>query len=110
MAGIIIDNAFDADVAVDCLIIGGGAAGLTAALAARERGLTVLIAEREDRLSGSTALSSGLIPAAGTAAQNRQRIEDSRSTFHADIMAKNKHQVDPVHVDRCVNQVAATID
>lgn len=110
MAGIIIDNTFDADVAVDCLIIGGGAAGLTAALAARERGLTVLIAEREDRLSGSTALSSGLIPAAGTAAQNRQRIEDSRSTFHADIMAKNKHQVDPVHVDRCVNQVAATID
>ena len=110
MAGIIIVNAFDADVVVDCLIIGGGAAGLTAALAARERGLTVLIAEREDRLSGSTALSSGLIPAAGTAAQNRQRIEDSRSTFHADIMAKNKHQADPVHVDRCVNQVAATID
>ena len=75
MSGIIRRNEFPSDIDVDCLVIGGGAAGLTAALAAHEAGATVLIAERETRLSGSTALSSGLIPAAGTRAQQAQQID-----------------------------------
>ena len=110
MAGVVIDNGFTADIDVDCLIIGGGAAGLTAALAAKERGLDVLVAEREDRLSGSTALSSGLIPAAQTNAQNRQHFDDDHDVFIADIMAKNKHKADADHVRRCVENVSKTID
>ena len=57
MAEVIVDDGFSAAVEIDCLIIGGGAAGLTAALAAAEDGASVLIAEREKQLSGSTALS-----------------------------------------------------
>jgi fumarate reductase flavoprotein subunit len=110
LPGIIRENSYDADIAVDCLIIGGGAAGLTAALAAKSRRLSVLVAERENRISGSTALSSGLIPAAGTTAQQRQGIKDRVKDFHDDIMAKNKHSADPRHVDRCVNTIAGTID
>jgi len=110
MAGVVIDNGFTADIDVGCLIIGGGAAGLTAALAAKERGLDVLVAEREDRLSGSTALSSGLIPAAQTNAQNRQHFDDDHDVFSADIMAKNKHKADADHVRRCVENVSKTID
>lgn len=90
MPGVVRTSKFNADIEVDCLIIGGGAAGLTAALAASETGATVLIAEREKRLSGSTALSSGLIPAAGTKAQNNQSIVDSKDIFFADIMAKKQ--------------------
>ena len=110
MAGIIINNSFTADIDVDCLIIGGGAAGLTAALAAKDRGLDVLVAEREDRLSGSTALSSGLIPAAQTKAQSRQNLDDDYDVFSADIMAKNKNKADPDHVRRCVNTASKAID
>jgi fumarate reductase flavoprotein subunit len=110
LASVIRDPNFTADVDVDCLIIGGGAAGLTAALAADEQGLSVLIAEREERLSGSTALSSGLVPAAGTAAQKRQDITDSHTDFIADIMGKNKHSADLNHVERCVNGVTDAID
>ena len=84
MSGIIRRNEFPSDIDVDCLVIGGGAAGLTAALAAQEAGATVLIAERETRLSGSTALSSGLIPAAGTRAQQAQQIDDSEDIFCSD--------------------------
>ena len=110
MAGILINNAFSADIDVDCLIIGGGAAGLTAALAAKERGLDVLVAEREERLSGSTALSSGLIPAAETQAQKRQNLDDDKAVFTADIMAKNKNLADINNVNRCVNNVSQAID
>ena len=74
MVAVLVDTAIKAEIEIDTLIIGGGAAGLTAALAAFEAGNSVLIAERETILSGSTALSSGLIPAAGTAIQLEQSI------------------------------------
>jgi len=110
MTQIITDNALRADIDIDCLVIGGGAAGLTAALAAQKAGHSVLVAEREDRISGSTALSSGLIPAAETSAQKRQKLEDSVDVFFDDIMAKNNHQADPAHVRRCINGVSAAIN
>ncbi len=110
MPGIIRNNSYQADIDIDVLVIGGGAAGLTAALAAEARGLTVLVAEREERLCGSTALSSGLIPAAGTKAQKRQAINDNSDVFHDDIMAKNHHTADPLHVARCVGNIAEAID
>lgn len=110
MVGIIRDNNFDVEFSIDCLIIGGGAAGLTAALAADERGLSVVVAERESQLSGSTALSSGLIPAAETNAQKRQHIADSHDQFSKDIMAKNKSMAEPHHVERCINSASKAID
>ena len=33
MAGVIVSDSIEAGIEIDCLIIGGGAAGLTAALA-----------------------------------------------------------------------------
>ncbi|MGB8042173.1 MAG: FAD-dependent oxidoreductase, partial [Pseudolabrys sp.] len=48
------------------LIIGAGAAGLCAALAAKEAGVDAIVIERDAVPAGSTALSAGLIPAAGT--------------------------------------------
>lgn len=110
MAGIIIDKDFSADIDIECLTIGGGAAGLTAALAIAQSGRSVLVAEKENRLSGSTALSSGLIPAAGTTAQARQELDDSPDQFFADIMAKNNQQADPDHVRRCISGVSAAIN
>ena len=110
MPKVIVSDTFDAEIEVDCLIIGGGAAGLTAALAAIEAGDSVLIAERDAKLSGSTALSSGLIPAAETKAQQAQAINDSRDEFFKDIMAKNKDRADPEHVRAIVNQIPKTLD
>src|SRR3974377_1501036 len=50
---------------VPVLIVGAGAAGLCAALAAKEAGVDVVVVERDAVPLGSTALSGGLIPAAG---------------------------------------------
>src|SRR5262249_45095766 len=72
-------------VTVPVAIIGAGAAGLIAGLAAREHGADVLIVERDALPAGSTALSSGLIPAAGTRWQAAKGIADSPTQFAADI-------------------------
>ncbi|MDJ0944856.1 MAG: FAD-dependent oxidoreductase [Kiloniellales bacterium] len=69
-------------------IVGAGACGLTAAIAAREAGAEVVVLERDASPSGSTSLSSGFVPAAGTRFQRQQGIEDGPAAFAADIQAK----------------------
>lgn len=49
-----------ADTEVDLLVIGSGC-GLAAALAAHERGLSVLVVEKSSRVGGSTARSGGAL-------------------------------------------------
>ena len=47
------------DREVDVLVVGSGAAGLSAAIAAAEEGLTALVIESTDRWGGTTNLSGG---------------------------------------------------
>lgn len=55
---------------VDVVVIGTGAAGLVAALAAADSGASVTLIEKADQVGGTTALSSGVawIPATSVAA------------------------------------------
>lgn len=85
------------DLEVQTLIIGAGAAGLTAALAAKEAGEEILVIEADPVPSGSTALSAGLIPAI-TRFQTEAGIEDTAERFAADIQKKAKYQNDPALV------------
>jgi succinate dehydrogenase/fumarate reductase flavoprotein subunit len=48
-------------MAANVLVLGGGMAGLCAALAAAERGARVLVLEKGTRLGGSMALSNGIV-------------------------------------------------
>jgi fumarate reductase flavoprotein subunit len=86
------DVDFDSEVPV--LIIGAGAAGLCAALAASEAGIEPVLIERDAVPSGSTALSAGLIPAAGTRFQRAHGIADSPELFAADIARKAHGEAD----------------
>lgn len=49
------------DSKTDVLIIGAGAAGLTAALTAHESGASVRLIEKQDRLGGTAAISGGVV-------------------------------------------------
>lgn len=46
---------------VDVLVVGGGAGGMAAALSAHIGGCKVLLAEKTDRIGGSTAISGGAV-------------------------------------------------
>jgi fumarate reductase flavoprotein subunit len=96
-----VSISFDAnfDVEVPLLIVGAGAAGLCAALAATEVGIEVLVIERDAVPAGSTALSAGLIPAAATRLQRAKGIIDSPRLFAADIQRKAKGEADAAVVD-----------
>jgi fumarate reductase flavoprotein subunit len=100
------DAPFDAETRL--LIIGAGAAGLCAALAAKEAGVDPLVIERDARPSGSTSLSAGLIPAAGTRFQRAKGIADSPQSFAADIQRKANNEADPAIV-AAVSQGAAPL-
>ncbi|WP_406856928.1 FAD-dependent oxidoreductase [Alsobacter sp. KACC 23698] len=89
--------AFAAEAPV--LIVGAGAAGLCAALAAIEAGAEVVMLERDPVPRGSTALSAGLVPAAGTRFQAALGVADSPGLFAADIQRKAGGEADPATVD-----------
>ena len=87
-ARVVVDATFDAPVRVPVLVIGAGACGLTAALVLAQSGVECVVVERDPRPAGSTSLSSGFIPAAGTRVQRALGIEDSAEQFACDIQAK----------------------
>ncbi len=86
----------------DLLIVGGGAAGFAAALAARDYGLKVLVIEKEPRLGGATALSGGTIwlPATPTlaAAGVEDSLDDARA-YLASVVVPAPDPVDAAKMD-----------
>lgn len=97
-------------VSAPLVIIGAGAAGLCAALAAHEAGVETIVLERDSVPSGSTALSAGLIPAAGTRFQKSLGIDDSPALFAADLKRKAHDEADPAIVDLIAREAGATME
>ncbi|MBO9453010.1 FAD-dependent oxidoreductase [Tropicibacter sp. R16_0] len=101
-------SGFDIETAV--LIIGAGACGMVAALAAKDSGAEVLVIEADAVPSGSTALSAGLIPAAGTCFQKDAGIKDAADLFARDIQRKAKGENTQELVDVLTSNSAAVIE
>ena len=98
------------DINVQVLVAGAGACGLTAALAARAAGVDVLVLERDETPTGSTSLSSGLIPAAGTRLQERHGVKDTPEQLTEEILAKARGQTNARIVRAVAAASAETID
>ena len=92
---------------VPVAIVGAGACGLTAALLLRDAGIDCVLLERDAKAQGSTALSSGFIPAAGTQVQRTAGVlDDNAARFAADIQAK-AHGHAAAHLVAAYTQAAA---
>lgn len=92
-------------------IVGAGACGMTAALMLRDAGIDCVLLERDARPRGSTALSSGFIPAAGTRVQRAAGVQDdSAGRFAHDIQAKAHGTAAPHLVAAFTAAIATALD
>ncbi len=107
---VIFDDAHRFETRFPVVIVGAGACGLTAALAAHDAGEEVLVLERDASPAGSTALSSGFIPAAGTRYQRAAGIDDTPERMAADILAKNHGGADWRVVEAVCRASAPTLE
>lgn len=82
---------------VDLLVAGAGG-GLVGAVRAAELGLSVVVVEanRSFRHSNNTAMSTAMIPGAGSRFQRAAGLTDSPDAFVADVMRKTNGAADPV--------------
>lgn len=94
---------------VPLVVVGAGGTGLCAALAAADAGVEVLVIERDSTPLGSTAMSTGLIPAAGTPEQGERGITDSPEQFAADIAKKTKGSADAAMALNLAKESAETV-
>jgi fumarate reductase flavoprotein subunit len=96
---------------VPVTIVGAGACGLTAAIFLREAGIECALLERDARPQGSTALSSGFIPAAGTRVQRAAGVHgDDAARFAADIEAKAQGRAAPHLVRAYAEAITPALD
>jgi fumarate reductase flavoprotein subunit len=85
---------------LDVVVVGSGAAGLTAALTARAAGARVAIAESESVVGGATRLSAGWVMAADTELQRQAGLRDSAEDLYHEYMFINQFGLQPALVRR----------
>lgn len=90
------DNAKEyEDITTQVLVIGGGGAGLSAAISAKENGSDVVLIEKLAFLGGNTNYATGGLNASETLEQEALGIEDSDQTFFDDTMTGGKNINNP---------------
>lgn len=94
----------------DVIIVGGGGAGLVAAISAKEGGSDVLVLEKAASLGGNTKASGAIIQASGTAVQTRLGISDSPLDHREYLTLAGEGLVDPALVEQLAVQSSAAIE
>lgn len=92
------------------LVVAGAGGGLAGALRAAERGLHVLVVEASEhfKVANNTAMSTAMIPGAGTRWQRAAGIVDSPDLFVRDVMAKTRGEADE-RLARSLAEVSAPL-
>jgi succinate dehydrogenase/fumarate reductase flavoprotein subunit len=78
----------------DVVVLGSGAAGMTAAVAAADEGATVGLFEKSDLVGGTTSMSGGIIWMPNNHLQEQAGIEDSREAALAYLESLSLGQID----------------
>jgi fumarate reductase flavoprotein subunit len=95
---------------VDFLIVGAGACGLSAAIAAHDAGIAAAVVEKLDRPGGNSSLSTGSVPASGSRFQREAGIADDPEQHIRDIMTIAGDTDDPALVRRLAEVSAETVE
>jgi succinate dehydrogenase/fumarate reductase flavoprotein subunit len=94
----------------DALVVGSGAAGLSAAITAAHFGLKVVIAEKEARFGGTTARSGGWLWIPGTSLARAWGIEESPEAARTYLRHEAGNAFDAARVDAFLTAGPEAVD
>jgi succinate dehydrogenase/fumarate reductase flavoprotein subunit len=94
---------------VDVIVLGSGAGGLTAALAAAQSGASVALFEKAELLGGSTAISGGVPWMPLNHHQDDLGIEDSREEALAYLRSLSLDRMDPAMAEAFIDGARDTV-
>ena len=83
----------------DVIVVGSGAAGLSAAITAKKRGLDVVVLEKEPVFGGTTALSGGVLWIPLNTHGRKQNPADTREAVRTYMMQETGSYFDAAAVD-----------
>ncbi|HLS34505.1 MAG TPA: FAD-dependent oxidoreductase, partial [Brevibacterium sp.] len=88
-----------ADQEFDVVVVGSGGAGMTAALAAAKKGLSVVLVEKAPHYGGSTARSGGGVWIPNNSVLRRDGVLDTPEAARTYLRAIIGDVVDPERID-----------
>lgn len=88
---------------VDVIVLGSGAAGLTAALAASGHGASVLLLEKSDKIGGTSAWSGGMVWIPNNPYMAEAGIADSREEALLYLNSLSHDMIDPALAEAFVD-------
>jgi len=94
----------------DVLVIGAGAAGLSAAITAHDKGAKVILLEKMPITGGNSQLAAGGMNACETKFQKEKGIKDTCQIMFDDTMKGGKNLNDPDLVKVLANNSSGSID
>lgn len=89
------DEVREAEYSADVIVLGGGGAGLTAAIEAAQNGASVILVEKMPMVGGNTLISGGEMAAPSNWLQGEEAIEDSKDQFYEDILKGGDNENNP---------------
>src|SRR6266704_3662415 len=94
----------------DALVVGSGAAGMSAAVTAGHRGLNVLIVEKESCFGGTTARSGGWLWIPGTSLARKWGIAESPDQARSYLRHEAGNSFDAARVDAFLSAGPEAVD
>lgn len=93
----------------DVVVVGGGGAGLSAAVSATQNGASVVVLEKMPILGGNTLISGSAYNAVAPDRQSAQGIEDSIELHYTQTMEGGDNKADPELVRTLVENAYPTL-